>query len=168
MPLNSKTLRIFFTREIWRRLSRCNTLTFCHILHHFRVTSLFLHFGPVLRTFLYYSIAFCSRPEGAGNAISGRFVGQLILDERVKFEPFSRNSTQSRWRRYFRLFFPYNFRPEVVNDVISGVAVDNVGMDVLKNLVIPGRTVYDIFAELISCQMNIAKAYFNSMKRRFV
>ena len=27
--------------------------------------------------------------------------------------------------------FPYNFRPEVDNDVISSVAVENVGMDVL-------------------------------------
>ena len=26
--------------------------------------------------------------------------------------------------------FPYNFRPEVDNDVIPGKAVDNVGMDV--------------------------------------
>ena len=26
--------------------------------------------------------------------------------------------------------FSYNFRPEVDNDVISGVTVDNVGMDV--------------------------------------
>ena len=30
----------------------------------------------------------------------------------------------------FDCFFPYNFRPEVDNDVISGIAVDNVGMDV--------------------------------------
>ena len=26
--------------------------------------------------------------------------------------------------------FPYNFRPEMANDVMSGVVVDNVGMDV--------------------------------------
>ena len=26
-------------------------------------------------------------------------------------------------------FFPYHFRPEVDNDVISGVTVDNVGLD---------------------------------------
>ena len=30
----------------------------------------------------------------------------------------------------FRLFFPYDFQPEVDNDVISGMAVDNHGMDV--------------------------------------
>ena len=28
------------------------------------------------------------------------------------------------------MFFPYNFRPEADSDVISGMAVDNVGMDV--------------------------------------
>ena len=28
------------------------------------------------------------------------------------------------------MFSPYNFRPEVDNDAISDVAVDNVGMDV--------------------------------------
>ena len=31
----------------------------------------------------------------------------------------------------FLTFFRYNFRPEVDNEVISGVAVDNVSMDVL-------------------------------------
>ena len=32
--------------------------------------------------------------------------------------------------RYFRQVFRYNFRPAADNDVISGAAVDNVGMDV--------------------------------------
>ena len=32
--------------------------------------------------------------------------------------------------RYFQMFFPYNFRPEEDNDVMSSVAVDSVGMDV--------------------------------------
>ena len=43
-------------------------------------------------------------------------------------KPFSRNSTQSRGRRYFRQFFRYNLRPEVVNDVISGSAADYARM----------------------------------------
>ena len=30
----------------------------------------------------------------------------------------------------FSTVFPYNFRPEADNDVISGVTVDNVGIDV--------------------------------------
>ena len=30
----------------------------------------------------------------------------------------------------FSSFFPYKFRPEVDNDVISGMAVDYVGMDI--------------------------------------
>ena len=48
----------------------------------------------------------------------------------LQLKPFSRNSTRSRRRRYFRLFFAYNFRREVDIDVISGEAVDNVCMDV--------------------------------------
>ena len=30
----------------------------------------------------------------------------------------------------FSTVFPYNFRPEVDNDLVSDMAVDNVGMDV--------------------------------------
>ena len=57
-------------------------------------------------------------------------------------------------------------RPEVGNDVVSGVAVDNVGMDVPINLVILGQTVFEIFAELISCRTNEHQmVYSNSAKR---
>ena len=45
-------------------------------------------------------------------------------------KPFLGNSTRNRRRQYFRQFCCYNFRPEVDNDVISGVVVDNAGMDV--------------------------------------
>ena len=41
----------------------------------------------------------------------------------------------------------------VDSDVISGVAVDCVGMDV-HNLLILGQTVLQIFEELISCRTN--------------
>ena len=43
---------------------------------------------------------------------------------------FSRNSARSRRKQYFPQFFPYNFRLEVDNDVISGLVVEHVGMDV--------------------------------------
>ena len=36
-------------------------------------------------------------------------------------------------------FFPHNFQPDVGNDVISSMAVDNVGMN---DLVILGQTVF--------------------------
>ena len=62
-----------------------NTI-FCRISHHFRVISLFLHFWPILRTFLSYLIAVCSRPEGTGDAISDRFVRPLVLNKHVKFD----------------------------------------------------------------------------------
>ena len=42
--------------------------------------------GPVLRTFVQYSVAFYARPLAAGDVIlSGTFVGQIVLDKRVKF-----------------------------------------------------------------------------------
>ena len=48
----------------------------------------------------------------------------------VDGEPFSRNFAWSHWKLYFLDFFRYNFPPEVDNDVISGVAIDYVGMDI--------------------------------------
>ena len=36
--------------------------------------------------------------------------------------------------RYFLLFFPYNFRSEIDNDVIPDVAVENVGVDICVKL----------------------------------
>ena len=57
-------------------------------------------------------------------------------------------------------------RPETDSDVISGLAVDNVGMDIPLNLVILGQTVFEILEELISCRTNEHKmAYSNSAKR---
>ena len=41
--------------------------------------------GPVLCiTFVQYLIAFCRRPEATNNVISGKFVGSVISDNRVK------------------------------------------------------------------------------------
>ena len=39
----------------------------------------------VLRTFLYYLLAFASRLEGAGDTIYDIFVGSLVLEKPVKF-----------------------------------------------------------------------------------
>ena len=39
----------------------------------------------------------------------------------------------------------YKWRPEVADDVILGLAVDYVGLDVLVNLVILGQTVLEIY-----------------------
>ena len=95
--------------------------------------------GPVLRTFVFvqYLMAFCSRPKAASYVISGRCVMRPVVLDKCKIswsvlKPFSRNSTRSRRRRYFRQLFCYSFRPEVDNEakVISGVAADYGGMDV--------------------------------------
>ena len=48
-------------------------------------------------------------------------------------KPLSRNSTRSRRRRHFEVFFRNNFRPGVVSDVICGTAVGCVSMDVRLN-----------------------------------
>ena len=108
---------------------------FCRISYHFRLISLFVHFEPVFRTFMWYLTAFCSRPEWAVDAISGRFMGPLVLAKRVKFHD---SGLDWIWFKFhpkpseavYSTVFPYNFRTEVDNDVISGIAVDNVGVDV--------------------------------------
>ena len=50
-----------------------------------RIIRLFYLAGPVLRTFVQYLITFCSRTEAAGDVLSGRFVGPIVLDKPVKF-----------------------------------------------------------------------------------
>ena len=62
----------------------------------------------------------------------GRFVGPLVLDKRVRFHDPGLNRSREIPPKAVRggIFDCYNFRPEVDNDVISGIAVDNVGMDV--------------------------------------
>ena len=51
--------------------------------------------------------------------------------------------------------FPRNFQPEVATDVISGVALDSVCMDVCIKLGDSiGQTAFNIFEELISCPTN--------------
>ena len=75
------------------------------------------------------------RPEAIGDVISGNFVGPVVLGKPVKFHDHSLNDSREMPPEavlggIFDSFVPYNFRPEADNDVISGVAVENVGMDV--------------------------------------
>ena len=81
-------------------------------------------------------VAFCNRPEGASDVISGRIAWprEVCKIWSSSPEPFSRNSARSRQKQYFGQCFRYYFRPEVCNDVISGAAIDYVGMDVLVNV----------------------------------
>ena len=87
----------------------------------------FTHFCAV------YLIAFCSRLAAAIDVISSI---RRICDKCVKFcdprlnHSLSINTTPSNRRLHFRQFVRDNSRPEVVSDVISGVAVAQVGVDV--------------------------------------
>ena len=54
----------------------------------------------------------------------------LIIISWSWLEPFSGNSTESQRRRHFLPFLRNNCRLEVPGDVISGVTLDFVGMDV--------------------------------------
>ena len=83
-----------------------------------------------------YSIAFCSQVEAAIDVISSEFVMMIVPDKAVKFRDLGLNSS-----RKFRpkaigddicgcLFYD-NCRPEVYVDVISGVVVQWVSVDVL-------------------------------------
>ena len=53
-----------------------------------------LSFVPVLRTFVRYLIAFCSRPEEASDVISGVVVDPTSLDIHVKFGDSWSNRSQ--------------------------------------------------------------------------
>ena len=62
--------------------------------------------GLILRTFVQYSVAFCSRLEAAKDVISGGFMKLIVSDKAAKFcvlrlELFLRKWTKSRWRRHF-------------------------------------------------------------------
>ena len=62
--------------------------------------------------------------------------------------------------------FHDNFRPEVVSDVISGGAVEHVGVDVHVEYVDDsGQSVLEIFDGLIVCRTNMTVAYHMRQKR---
>ena len=86
---------------------------------------------PVMWTFVQYLIAFCNRLESASKCCH---IGQVCEADCHRevceiscslLKPFSRNCTQSRRQRYFRVF-RYNLRPKVDNNDISSVAADYV------------------------------------------
>ena len=90
-----------------------------------------LQAGPVLRTCVQDSVAFCNRPETAGDIISGRFVGPVVFDERVKFhDPRLNCSEESQPKAigcgiFGRFSNADNCRPEVTGDILSGVVANN-------------------------------------------
>ena len=61
-------------------------------------------------------------------------MGPLVFDKHVKFHDPSLSHSQEIPPEAVGGgkidCFPYNFRPEVDNDVISGTAIDNVGADI--------------------------------------
>ena len=87
--------------------------------------------GPVLRTFLQYSVTFCSRLETDYWRLWGSplpiGLWNLIWWSSVK--PFLRNPTKGHRRRHFRWVLCDNCRLEVASGVISGVAVDHFCMN---------------------------------------
>ena len=91
--------------------------------------------GPALRTFVQHLITFCSLSVAADDVISSGFVEPVLLHKDVKFHGPSFNCSREIQAEAVRggIFdcFPYNFRLEVYNDVVSRTAIDNVGGDVL-------------------------------------
>ena len=73
--------------------------------------------------FVQYLIAFYSGPEVASVVISRRFVKMIVPDKFVKCGDSREILPGAIGGGIFDSFFPCNFRPEVVIDVIAGVAV---------------------------------------------
>ena len=83
--------------------------------------------APVLRTFVQYLIAFCSRPKTAGDVVSRQFV-KLIVADKSLLKPFSRNSTRSHiGGDIFDICFATS---PTVSDFISCVVVGQTGTDI--------------------------------------
>ena len=77
-----------------------------------------------------YLIAFCSRPEAAGDVISRSFVAPILTDKYVKFCDLCLNhSREIPPEAVGGCTFRYNFPTEVDIDAIFSVAVECVGMD---------------------------------------
>ena len=85
-------------------------------------------------------------------------MGPVVLDKHVKFHDPGLNRSREIPPEALGcgIFycFPFNFRAEVDNDVVSGRAVENVGMDVPKEFGDSSQTVSEIFEELLSCRTN--------------
>ena len=92
-----------------------------------------------MRTFVQYLMAFCCRSEEASDIISSLFETPIILDKYVKYRAPRLNRSreippEAVGGDIFDSSFRYNFRPKADNDVISGVAVDYMRMDVYAKL----------------------------------
>ena len=85
-----------------------------------------LQAAPILRKFVQYLGAFCSRPETDNHVtFKGRFVRPIVQDKCVNFcyprlISLWRKSPRSRWKQHFQQFYSDKFQPEAVNDVMSG------------------------------------------------
>ena len=80
----------------------------------------------VLRTFVQYITAFCSRLEAANNITSSRFVGLNVPDKRLEFhDPHLNHSLEIRAKdsTFDRFSNFVKCRPEVAGEVISGMAM---------------------------------------------
>ena len=76
----------------------------------------------------------CSRPEETSEVISRRFVELIARYKLAKFSDPLLNRSQEILLEtvgcgIFASFFRENFRPEVVIEVISGFALERIGMD---------------------------------------
>ena len=90
-----------------------------------------------MRYFRLFSNRDKCRLEAAGDVVSGTFVGLIVLDKCLRDLRLNRSREsppEAVGCSIFDGLFRYNFQPEVDNDVISGVAVDNVGVDVAVNI----------------------------------
>ena len=97
-------------------------------------------------------------------------MGALVLDKPLKFhDPSLSRSQQKPSDAVILTVFPHNFRPEVDNDVISAMAVHNVGMDVpLKFGGSRANGSRDIQgADFVSNERTLAKPIPISVKKRF-
>ena len=91
------------------------------------------HFYPV------FNYIFCSRQEAVSDVISGIFVGPVVHDKRVKFRDHRLNRSREilpdavGGGKFDRFLNFDNCQPGVASDVISGMAVQHVGMDACVN-----------------------------------
>ena len=86
-------------------------------------------------TYMRYSFAFCSRSEALIDIISGLFIRQSIAHKAVNFNDPRLNRCREIRPNPSQTAFSTDFcrdnsPPDAVSDVVSGVAVDLVGMDV--------------------------------------
>ena len=85
------------------------------------------------------------------DVISGRFVGAVVPDNRVKFGDPRLNSSgeippKAVWGGIVDGFFHCSFRPEGASDVISSATVGQVGVDVTVKFGDLAQTVHEIYS----------------------